>query len=88
MTSTFEHGVKEGVCQHSHIVKHLPYSNFISFVTKARVIFHAEFKRYHYVFPGVHAEVELRRPLWLHVDDPKYGKMVELGRIVKVGFTP
>eukprot|EP00558_Chaetoceros_sp_UNC1202_P003828 CAMPEP_0197238454 /NCGR_PEP_ID=MMETSP1429-20130617/4929_1 /TAXON_ID=49237 /ORGANISM="Chaetoceros sp., Strain UNC1202" /LENGTH=551 /DNA_ID=CAMNT_0042697609 /DNA_START=33 /DNA_END=1689 /DNA_ORIENTATION=+ len=25
-------------------------------------------------------------PLWLDVDDPKFGKMAELGRIVKVGF--
>ena len=27
-------------------------------------------------------------PLWLDVDDPRYGKMAELGRIVKVGFVP
>ena len=25
-------------------------------------------------------------PLWLDVDDPRFGKMAELGRIVKVGF--
>ena len=24
--------------------------------------------------------------LWLDVDDPKFGKMAELGRVVKVGF--
>ena len=30
----------------------------------------------------------LEDPLWLDVDDPKYGKMAELGRIVKVGFVP
>jgi hypothetical protein len=105
LISTFEHGVKEGVWQHSHIVELVPYSNFISFITKARVIFHAEFKRHQHLFPGVHAEGlftgtvlhsldhafmdwNLEDPLWLDVDDPKYGKMAELGRIVKVGFVP
>ncbi len=105
LISTFEHGVKEGVWQHSHIVELVPYSSFISFITKARVIFHAEFKRHQHLFPGVHAEGlftgtvlhsldhalmdwNLEDPLWLDVDDPKYGKMAELGRIVKVGFVP
>jgi hypothetical protein len=27
-----------------------------------------------------------RDPLWLDVDDPRFGKMAEVGRIVKVGF--
>jgi len=30
----------------------------------------------------------LEDPLWLDVDDPKYGKMAEIGRIIKVGFVP
>ena len=33
-------------------------------------------------------EWNLDDPLWLDVDDPKYGKMAELGRIVRVGFVP
>jgi len=28
----------------------------------------------------------LKDPLWLDVDDPRFGKMAELGRVVKVGF--
>lgn len=28
----------------------------------------------------------LKDPLWLDVDDPRFGRMAELGRIVKVGF--
>ena len=30
----------------------------------------------------------LEDPLWLDVDDPRFGKMAELGRIVRVGFVP
>ncbi len=33
-------------------------------------------------------EWNLEDPLWLDVDDPRYGKMAELGRIVRVGFVP
>jgi len=32
------------------------------------------------------AEWNLKDPLWLDVSDPKFGKMAELGRIVRVGF--
>lgn len=28
----------------------------------------------------------LKDPLWLDVDDPRFGKMAEVGRVVKVGF--
>ena len=28
----------------------------------------------------------LEDPLWLDVDDPEFGKMAEMGRIVKMGF--
>lgn len=28
----------------------------------------------------------LEDPLWLDVDDPEFGKMAEIGRIVKMGF--
>jgi len=31
-------------------------------------------------------EWNLEDPLWLDVDDPRFGKMAELGRIVRVGF--
>jgi len=33
-------------------------------------------------------EWNLPDPLWLDVDDPKFGKMAEMGRIVRVGFVP
>jgi len=33
-------------------------------------------------------EWNLEDPLWLDVNDPVYGKMAELGRIVRVGFVP
>ena len=33
-------------------------------------------------------EWNLEDPLWLNVDDPRFGKMAELGRIVRVGFVP
>jgi len=33
-------------------------------------------------------EWNLDDPLWLDVDDKKFGKMAELGRIVRVGFVP
>lgn len=31
-------------------------------------------------------EWNLPDPLWLDVDDPKFGKMAEMGRVVRVGF--
>jgi len=31
-------------------------------------------------------EWNLDDPLWLDVDDPRFGKMAELGRIVRAGF--
>ena len=31
-------------------------------------------------------EWNLVDPLWLDVNDPRFGKMAELGRIVRVGF--
>ena len=33
-------------------------------------------------------EWNLEDPLWLDVDDPRFGLMAELGRIVRVGFVP
>lgn len=33
-------------------------------------------------------ERNLDDPLWLDVNDPRFGKMAELGRIVRVGFVP
>lgn len=32
------------------------------------------------------ADWNMKDPLWLDVDDPRFGKMAECGRIVKVGF--
>lgn len=104
-TDTVVHGVVENIWQHSHIIELAPYSDFVSFITKVRVHFHAEFKRYKHLFPGVHAEGlfagtiihsldhalmdwNLEDPLWLDVNDPRFGSMAELGRIIKVGFVP
>jgi len=104
-TQTFVHGVNENIWQHSHIVELVKHSEFVSFITKIRTIFHAEFVKYKHMFPGVNAEGlftgtvlhsldhalmewNLEDPLWLDVDDPKFGKMAELGRIVRVGFVP
>lgn len=33
-------------------------------------------------------EWNLEDPLWLNVDDIRFGKMAELGRIIRVGFVP
>ena len=30
----------------------------------------------------------LKDPLWLNVNDPRFGEMAEVGRVVKVGFVP
>ena len=34
------------------------------------------------------AEWNLKDPLWLDVTDPRFGKMAEMGRIVRAGFIP
>jgi hypothetical protein len=105
LVDTFLHGVKENVCQHSHITDLMPYSDFVNFITKTRSIFHCEFAKYKHLFPGVHpeglfagtvlhsldhkfAELNLEDPLWLDINDPRFGKMAEVGRIVRVGFIP
>ena len=104
-TETVTHGVKENIWQHSHITQLVPHSEFVSFITKVRAIFHTEFIKHKHLFPGINGEGlftgtvlhsldhalmdwNLEDPLWLDVDHPKYGKMAELGRIVKVGFVP
>ena len=33
-------------------------------------------------------EWNLEDPLWFDVDDVRFGKMAELGRIMRVGFVP
>ena len=33
-------------------------------------------------------EWNLDDPLWLDINDSKFGKMAEIGRIVRVGFVP
>ena len=105
LTDTFNHGVRENIVQHSHIVDLMPYSEFVDFIVKVRAAFHKEFKRYKSQFPDIHPEGlfigtvlhsldhafmdwNLQDPLWLDVKHPRFGKMAELGRIVKVGFVP
>jgi len=105
LTKCFEHGYKAGIVQHPQIVELMPHSEFVNFIVKARIIFHAEFKKHSHMFPGINAEAlfagtvlhsldhalmdwNLEDPLWLDVDHPKYGKMAQLGRIVRVGFVP
>ena len=97
--------VKENVLQHSHVIDLVQHSEFVSFVSQVRSIFHAEFSRHKHLFPGVHveglfvgtilhsidhamAEWALEDPLWLDIDNPRFGKMAELARIVRVGFAP
>jgi hypothetical protein len=105
LTDTFIHGVKENVCQHSHVTELMSHSDFVNFITKTRSIFHKEFAKHKHMFPGVHPEglfagtvlhsldhelmeKNLEDPLWLDVDDARFGKMAELGRVVRVGFVP
>lgn len=33
-------------------------------------------------------EWNMEDPLWLDVDDPRFGKMAEVGRVIKVRFVP
>ena len=102
---TIAHGVKENICEHSHITELMPYSDMVKFITKTRWIFHNEFRKYRHMFPGINAEGlfaatvlhsldhelmdwNLDDPLWLDVNDPRFGKMAEIGRVVRVGFVP
>jgi len=97
------HGIKQNIWQHQNIDDLMPHSEFVNFITKVRSIFMSEFKKYKYMFPGVHGEAmfvgtimhsldhclldwNLEDPLWLDVNDPEFGKMAEIGRIVKMGF--
>jgi len=99
----FDHGVKEGVLQHSQIVELFRYSRLIHFVARVHSIFLAEFAKHKSLFPGANGEAlfvgtvlhsldhtlmdwNLEDALYLDVDDPRFGKMAEMGRIVKVGF--
>ena len=99
-------GLKANICEHSCVTELAPYSSFVNFIMKTRIIFQHEFARHKHLFPpGVHpeglfagtvlhsldhelAELNLEDPLWLNVDDPRFRKMAELGRLVRVGFIP
>ena len=102
----FNHGVDQGVWQHSNVDELMKYSTLVNFVVKTRGIFFCEFRKHKHLFPKnvndeamfigtiLHSldhtlmEWNLEDPLWLDVNDPVYGKMAELGRIVRVGFVP
>ena len=101
----FNHGLKENILQHSHVVDLALHSELVNFVTKVRSIFHAEFVRHKHMFPGINAEGlfvgtilhsvdhalaewNLEDPLWLDINDRRFGLMAELGRVVRMGFVP
>jgi hypothetical protein len=103
LIACFNHGIKEGVSQHGHILDLVPHSRFVNFIVKVRSIFMDQFAKHKDLFPGIDGEAffvgtimhsldhtlmewNLPDPLWLDVDNPRFGKMAELGRIVRVGF--
>lgn len=49
-------GIKENVYQHAQIQQLEKYSRFVSFVTKVRAVFLAEFQEHKDQFPGVNGE--------------------------------
>jgi hypothetical protein len=51
------HGIKDGVGQHGNLIDLLPYSRFVNFIVKTRMIFMDQFAKYKDLFPGVDGEV-------------------------------
>ncbi len=51
------HGIKDGIGQHSNIYDIVAYSRFVKFVVKVRPIFMAEFAKHKESFPGIDGEV-------------------------------
>ena len=56
LIKSFNHGIKENVYQHAQIQQLEKHSRFVSFVTKVRAVFLAEFQKHKDQFPGVNGE--------------------------------
>ncbi len=102
LVQSFDHGIKANVWQHAQVVDLFKYSELVKFIVLVRPIFAEFQKHKasfpdtdgEAMFVGtiLHSldhslcEWNLKDPLWLDIDDPRFGKMAEVGRIVKVGF--
>ena len=53
----FNQGIKDGIGQHGNIVDLIPYSRFVKFIVKVRMIFMDEFAKHKNQFPGIDGEV-------------------------------
>ena len=53
----FNQGLKDGIGQHGNIIDLIPYSRFVKFVVKVRMIFMDEFAKHKDQFPGIDGEV-------------------------------
>jgi len=53
----FNQGIKDGIGQHGNIVDLIPYSRFVKFIVKVRMIFMDEFAKHKDQFPGIDGEV-------------------------------
>jgi len=102
-TKCVNHGIHEGIANHSNITDLVKHSRFVNFAVKVRAIFIHEFGIHKHMFPGADGEAmfvgtvlhsldhtlmewNLPDPLFLDIDDPKFGRMAEIGRIIRVGF--
>ena len=59
LISCFNHGIKDGVSQHGHILDLVPHSRFVNFIVKVRSIFMDQFAKHKDSFPGVDGEVRI-----------------------------
>ena len=57
----FNHGIKDGIGQHGNIIDLVPYSRFVNFVVKVRMVFMDQFAKHKHLFPGVDGEVRIAR---------------------------
>eukprot|EP00536_Pseudo-nitzschia_multiseries_P016677 jgi/Psemu1/47282/gm1.47282_g len=70
------HGISEGICQHPHIQELINDSQFVHFAIKALFVGTILHSLDHTFF-----EWNLCDPLWLDVNEPRFGEMAKLGRI-------
>ena len=59
LVKCFNHGIKDGIGQHGNIIELVPYSRFVNFVVKVRMIFMDEFAKHKAEFPGIDGEVRI-----------------------------
>ena len=103
LIKSFNHGIKDNICQHGQIEDLVKYSRFVKFVVKVRAIFLLEFQKHKELFPGADGEAmfvgtvlhsldhtlmdwNLEDALYLDTSDNRFGKMAEMGQVVKAGF--